>query len=429
MRGVGNIFNKEMARVFKDRRMVFSVFILPVIIMVVIMTIVGQLVTKMMTDIEGHTPFVAMMNEPDSFKSYLEEIGAEYNVYYLTDDSDLQTALEDVYNGKIDLVVEFPKDFDAMVADYNEGDKVPQVKTYYNPSEDYSSQAYSTISQGVLEEYRLKLLGQRVGNMDNIQIFTVNSDNPESVQQDSTKAMGKTLGMMLPYFITIMLFAGAMGLGVDMITGEKERGTMASLLLSPIKRSSIALGKVFALMVFSAISAVIYILSMGLGGGIMVGTMFAKLSSSGLDMTAATSSSISTGMTGVPDFAALFQMSPLQILLLVALMVAIAFFYTVVVALIAAYARSPKEAQSYCMPAYMVVLVSGMIVMFPIGKETSIFKYLIPLYNNSLCLQDILTGEITPLHYGIALAETVILGFVGLFLIVKAFNSEKIMNS
>ena len=53
---------------------------------------------------------------------------------------------------------------------------------------------------------------------------------------------------MLPYFITILLFAGAMGLGVDMITGEKERGTMASLLVTPVKRSSIVLGKVFALM-------------------------------------------------------------------------------------------------------------------------------------------------------------------------------------
>ena len=68
--------------------------------------------------------------------------------------------------------------------------------------------------------------------------------------------------MMLPYFITILLFAGAMGLGVDMITGEKERGTMASLLVTPVKRSSIVLGKVFALMALTGISSVIYVAAM-----------------------------------------------------------------------------------------------------------------------------------------------------------------------
>ena len=67
---------------------------------------------------------------------------------------------------------------------------------------------------------------------------------------------------MLPYFITILLFAGAMGLGVDMITGEKERGTMASLFLTPVKRSSIVLGKVFALMALTGISSVIYVAAM-----------------------------------------------------------------------------------------------------------------------------------------------------------------------
>ena len=82
------------------------------------------------------------------------------------------------------------------------------------------------------------------------------------VVQDDQKASGKALGMMLPYFITILLFAGAMGIGTDMIAGEKERGTMASLLVTPVKRKSIVLGKVFALMTISGISSVIYIVVM-----------------------------------------------------------------------------------------------------------------------------------------------------------------------
>ena len=95
--------------------------------------------------------------------------------------------------------------------------------------------------------------------MQSLTVFTVNSDNPDMVIQDEQKAGGKALGMMLPYFVTILLFAGAMGLGTDMVAGEKERGTMASMLVAPIKRSSIVLGKVFALMIISGISSVVYV--------------------------------------------------------------------------------------------------------------------------------------------------------------------------
>ena len=93
----------------------------------------------------------------------------------------------------------------------------------------------------------------------------MNSDNPDMVIQDEQKAGGKALGMMLPYFVTILLFAGAMGLGTDMVAGEKERGTMASMLVAPIKRSSIVLGKVFALMIISGKMCIrdrVYILRM-----------------------------------------------------------------------------------------------------------------------------------------------------------------------
>ena len=87
------------------------------------------------------------------------------------------------------------------------------------------------------------------------------------------KAGGKAIGTMLPYFITILLFAGAMGIGTDMVAGEKERGTMASLLVSPIKRKDIALGKVLALMLISGVSSLIYVAAMVIGAPLMMSKM------------------------------------------------------------------------------------------------------------------------------------------------------------
>lgn len=402
LNGIKQIFGKEMARILKDKKMVFSVFLLPVLIMVVLLTIINNLAGQMQSDIEEHKAIVWMQNEPDSFETFLALAGAEYDIRTIASDSDRGEAEDAILNGDADLLIEFPVDFDAMIAGFQEGDAVPQIKTYYNPSEEYSSQAYQEISVGVLESYRQTLLAGRVGNPDAITVFTVNSDNDDMVIQDDEKASGQALGMMLPYFITILLFAGAMGIGTDMIAGEKERGTMASLLVAPVKRSSIVLGKVFALMVVSGISSLVYV------AGMVICTPF-----------------MMDSMTGM-DEALNLNLGPDQILMLGLLLVAIAFLYSAVVALISVFAKTTKEASSYIMPVYMVVLVVGLLTMFRMG-DGGPWDYYIPFYNSAIALQAILSHELTMSQYLITLVETLALGGILTVLIARAFNNEKVM--
>ena len=402
LNGIKQIFGKEMARILKDKKMVFSVFLLPVLIMVVLLTIINNLAGQMQSDIEEHKAIVWVQNEPDSFETFLASAGAEYDIRTIASDSDRGEAEDAILNGDADLLIEFPVDFDAMIAGFQEGDAVPQIKTYYNPSEEYSSQAYQEISVGVLESYRQTLLAGRVGNPDAITVFTVNSDNDDMVIQDDEKASGQALGMMLPYFITILLFAGAMGIGTDMIAGEKERGTMASLLVAPVKRSAIVLGKVFALMVVSGISSIIYV------AGMVVCTPF-----------------MMDSMTGM-DEALNLNLGPDQILMLGLLLVAIAFLYSAVVALISVFAKTTKEASSYIMPVYMVVLVVGLLTMFRMG-DGGPWDYYIPFYNSAIALQAILSHELTMSQYLITLVETLALGGILTVLIARAFNNEKVM--
>ena len=402
LNGIKQIFGKEMARILKDKKMVFSVFLLPVLIMVVLLTIINNLAGQMQSDIEEHKAIVWMQNEPDSFEAFLASSGMEYDVRTVASDSDRAKAEDQILNGEADLLIEFPADFDELVAGFQEGDQVPQVKTYYNPSENYSSQAYQEISVGMLESYRQTLLAGRVGNPDAITVFTVNSDNDEMVIQDDEKASGQALGMMLPYFITILLFAGAMGIGTDMIAGEKERGTMASLLVAPVKRSAIVLGKVFALMVVSGISSIIYV------AGMVVCTPF-----------------MMDSMTGM-DEALNLSLKADQIVMLGLLLVALAFLYSAVVALISVFAKTTKEASSYIMPVYMVVLVAGLLTMFRMG-DGSPWDYYIPFYNSAIALQAILSHDLTISQYLVTLVETLALGGILTVLIARAFNNEKVM--
>ena len=254
MKEIGEIFRKEIFRVFKDKKMLLSVFVLPVVLMVGLMYLMSNVMTNMMDDIDSHKSIVYVQNEPESFRNFRGENAFDADVRGIDGAMyDRQQAETDILNGDADLLIEFPENFDAMITDYETGGEVPQVKAFYNPSEDYSSAAYSEIAQGALEVYRQTLLAGRVGNLEQLAVFTMNTDSEEMVIQDENKAGGKALGMMLPYFVTLMLFAGAMSIGTDMIAGEKERGTMASLLVSPVKRSSIIFGKVFALMSISGL--------------------------------------------------------------------------------------------------------------------------------------------------------------------------------
>jgi Na+/melibiose symporter-like transporter/ABC-type transport system involved in multi-copper enzyme maturation permease subunit len=264
----------------------------------------------------------------------------------------------------------------------------------------YISTVAGGVAGGCLEVYRQALLSERVGDMQSLTVFTVNSDNPDMVIQDEQKAGGKALGMMLPYFVTILLFAGAMGLGTDMVAGEKERGTMASMLVAPIKRSSIVLGKVFALMIISGISSVVYV-------AVMVGflpQMMGAYGSEGLGL------SLEVG----------------QVLMMAFLLIAIAFLYSGIIVLISVFAKDTKEANSYIMPVYMLILILGIATMFTTQNIES-WYYAVPVFNTALALQGILTGDVSVMQYAVTLAETLILGMILITVIAKAFESEKVM--
>lgn len=399
MDGIRQICGKELARVFKDGKMLFSVFILPVVIMIVVMSLVSNMSQKAEQDVEEHVPVVYVENEPAEFEGFLGQTGISCEV---RDVKDREKLTEQIRSGEADLWIEFPENFAEAVGNYRKGDEIVQVKTYYNPSEEYSRAAFDTISTGALEMYRQTLLAERVDDMQKLTVFTVNSDNPDMIIQDDQKAGGKVLGTMLPYFVTILLFAGAMGIGTDMVAGEKERGTMASLLVSPIKRSSIVLGKVFALMIISGVSSVVYVAAMVIFMPQMLG-----------------------GASG-EDLGISLTLSAQQIGMLALLLVAIAFLYSAIIVLVSVFAKTVKEASSYVMPMYMLVLVLGIMTMFTTDAPKSWF-YMLPIYNTSIALQGILTQEVTAAQYGMTLGVTLALGAVLVGVIAKAFESEKMM--
>lgn len=397
MKGFWAIVRKELDRVLKDKKMLFSMFILPIILVMGIVGLIFFLVDNLMDDVNEHVSTVYVANAPDEFKELMTTV-EDMEIQYIVD-QDITEIKQGIKDGDIDLMVEFPKDFAEQIA--SEEVKVPQVKTFYNPSEDYSSSAREKLLI-CLEQYRLALLSEKFGSIEATLIFTVDTDNKEAAIQDDDKAIGKVLGMMVPYFITMMIFANAMGLGVDSIAGEKERGTLASLLLSPVSRVQIVLGKVVSLAILSVMSALVYIVTMITVFGVGVKYL------------------------GESDILGGFSLSAVQIVQLVVLIIGVVLLYVSLISIMAVLAKNVKEASSYISPLYIVVIVVGMMNMYVTG-DPSTTSYMIPLYGSATAFRGIFTQTITVPQFLLAMLVTYGLAAIIIALTTRAFKSEKIM--
>lgn len=403
MYGIKAIISKELRRVFKDKKMVMSLFVLPVILVMGIFSLMGTLIKGQMDDVQAHEPVVYIVNEPDSFESFAATAGISgYAVLDAGDADGFEAARAGLYDKSTDLIMVFPDGFEKLVMTGMDGIAdiaTPQIELFYNPSEDYSSEARD-IYMSYLDVYKQMLLGNRFGNYAAVEMFSVNDNQV----QDEDKAAGKMLGTMLPYFITMLIFAGAMGLGVDMIAGEKERGTLATMLLSPVKREQIVLGKVFSLAILAVMSAAVYIISMVIALPMMINNI------GGGDALAGVSISFTGG----------------QIAQMVILMIGVVLLYVSIICMVAVFARNVKEASSYISPVYILVLVAGMITMYT-SADGVFYKYLIPVYGSTMAFKDILTREITMPNFLATTVSTYLFAAIMVAVMTKAFNSEKVM--
>ena len=406
MKGAGIIIRKELKRVFGDKRLVFSLFILPAILMIGIYSLMGNLIRSMESDITEHISEVYVVNADQGFKQTAKEMKYEEgaNVTYLTEAeyASQKAELEDkVLNGNAELIVVFDKDFEASITAYSKaGDAIPAVNIFFNNSENYSSQAYSVLS-GVLSTYRTNLLAQRLGDLDQLNVFTQN----EQVIVKEAKANNRFISMMLPYLITMLLFAGAMSVGVDAIAGEKERGTLASMLLTPVSRDAIVVGKLVSMAILSSLSAIVYAASMIVAMSVMGSTM-GELAANGFG-------NVSFG--------------PTQCLMLLAIMLVMVYLYVAVIGLLAVLAKDTKTASTYISPVYIVVILAGMLTMFNSGKAIPTVRYGIPIYGNALAIADLCSNELTTVNFLASIGGTFIVAVIITIAVGRAFNSEKIM--
>ena len=396
------ILSKELKRVFGDKKMVFSLFILPIILIAGIYGVMFFLIGKEKSSINEHVSEVYVQNMPDNF-SELMAGHTDCKINIIPAGESVESYKDGLLDGTYDLVVVFPENFYENFKNADAGLALPDIKTFYNPSENNSGEARTRFTGTYLEEYKQILLKERFGSLDYAMVFSVDADNPDMIVQDKDKATGKILGSIIPYLITILIFAGAMGLGVDTIAGEKERGTIANLLISPIKRVDIIMGKIVSNAIVSVLSAGVYVIS-------FIGSAVFLTKKSGMG-------EMVNGLS--------LNFTSLQIVQFVVLLLGLVLLYVGIIGFVSLMAKNIKEAQSFIMPVYIIVMFAGMITMYS-GDVTS-GSYMIPVYNTSAAFKGIFERTITMNQYLMSTIITYAFAGVMVWLMAKAMNSEKIM--
>ena len=208
----------------------------------------------------------------------------------------------------------------------------------------------------------------------------------------------KIIGMILPFILMTFLISGAMGICSESIAGEKERGTIATLLVTPVRRSDLVIGKIGALGITTMASAFVSFLGLILSLPKLAGADFSI------------------------DY---YGFGPLAILLLVVVVTAL--FFTTILTIVSTYAKSVKEATSLSGPLTIIVMVVGMSGMMATSANTNLWMYLIPIYNSIQSFTGILNDSINIFAIIITVISNLAYIGLGVFLLTKMFNSEKIM--
>ncbi len=384
------IIKKEFVRFFGDKRLVFTTILLPGIMIYALYTFMGK---GLMTQFETSDDYVyqiAVENMPESMKSVLTLDGkAETDDITADEEGDTKQEIEEQNK---DLLIVFPEAFDEKVAAYDSasGEVAPQIAMYYNSTRTESYTSYQMMTE-LFDSYESTLANK----------FDINSGDTDYDMASDKDETGKFFSMMFPMLMMMFLYSGCVAIAPESIAGEKERGTIATLLVTPIKRSQLAVGKIVRLSVIGLLS----------GLSSFVGTILSLPSLMG-----GTGDTMNAGVYQVSDYVLLLLVILSTVLVMVAAM-----------SLLSAFSKSVKEAGTSIMPLMVVIMVVSITSMFGNGAPSEPYWYLIPFYNSVQCMNGVFSFAVVPLHIIITVISNVVYTILLAGGLAKVFDSEKIM--
>lgn len=404
------VYAKELKDSLRDRRTLMSMIIIPTFVMPALIFGVGKIATTVFSKARSEIPAVMVLGGETS-PGVVAALADSKKVKIVPTAADWKQQISDK---KIRATVQIPANFERDLAA-----GAAESVVIYN----YDGELKSGFAANELEKFFRALrekavatqLTQRGLPATLIQPFETKRENVAPPE----KVGGNLLGGIVPYIIIILCFTGAMYPAMDLTAGEKERGTMETLLCSPVARVDIVLGKFLMVLTSSLAAMVLALTSMGVSfavGGAIFSGGGAKVAVTS-KVAAATSAAASSVMPSI---------DPAGVLGVLAMVLPVAVLFSAVIFTVALFAKSYKEAQSYVAPLIFVVIMPAVVGMLP-GIELNARLALVPILNLSLVCREMLSGIWHWNYIALIFGSTCVYAGVALALAVKMFNREDVI--
>ena len=387
------IIKKEFARFFGDRQLLFTAVIMPGLLIYIIYSFMGSGIKKMVTEGAEELVTLCVENLPVSVAPLVDAIPAIAVSQQPVSQEDIDKLEDKDLNV---VLVRFPEAFDETVATYDpqSGVAAPNVEIYYNSANNASSRVYHML-EGSLTAYENQLSNR----------FDINRADSEEAQFDMAsqdEVLGDILSKLIPMLILMMLFSGVMAIAPSAIAGEKERGTIATLLVTPLRRNELALGKVVSLSGMALMSGISSFIGIALSLPKMI-----QVDASGMELN--------------------YTVSDYLVILLIIL--ATVLIMASAVSLLSALAKDVKNAGTMITPFMLVIMLCGLMPMFQSGASENLTAYLIPFYNSIQVMTAVFAHKMRWMPVIVTMAANVVYTGIAVWGLTRMFNSEKVMFS
>lgn len=388
------VFKKEFIDTLRDRRTIIMMIVIPILIFPLIMTVVMKASTSFSEKSMEKTVQIGLFSDDESgqFRSELEAMGQMGGKQKLFDTKDTNQIKKWISQDRLDFGFYIPSNY-SKLEDVKEQ---AQVKVFYdltNMGSQERAEAYINLIEQKVKQQRYKALNVKEEMLQPVKVSYIN------VASDK-ETLGKLAGGFLPYMFIAFGFMGCMYPAIDLFTGEKERGTLETLLTTPVARWKILVGKMLVV--------------------VLSGLLAASFTMFGLFLSIEVFDVIKEPKI-IEIIHSLLTVKFITTFYLILLPLII--FFAGVMIPIAVYAKTFKEAQSIIAPMNAIIVLPAMVGFIP-GIELDVKTACIPIINVVLATKELIAGT---LEIGLLLQSfgiMVLVASVMVMVSLKRFGKE-----
>jgi len=398
LRNVGIVYRKELIDSLRDRRTVISMIVIPLLVMPLLTLGMGVLSVSLVGEAMKEVPEVMILGGDDS-PHVMADLRQLPDLQIVPAKPDF---VEEISNKQIRAAVEIPEGFEAKLA----AGESSTVNIYM-----YEGELKSGFGADRLQRFFRELRDRTIREHLEARQLPDSLVHPFNIQQKNVappeKVGGAILGGLVPYFVILLCLTGAMYPAMDLTAGEKERGTIETILCSPVSRTHLVLGKFLMVLTAALATAALSIASMavsfGVGKKLLLG-----LTGGAVD------AALQITITGKAVASIFFVVLPLAV------------FFSAALLALSIFAKSFKEAQSYISPLMIVLVLPAVAALLP-GVELSPALALVPVLNTSLISKEIITGTYRWDMIALIFLSSSIYAGVAIAIAVKLFQREDVL--